>query len=216
MATIYQQLNEVMKDVGAVKKGSKNTQQGFMFRGIDAVINAVGPAFRSHGVIAMPTLEAERSEEIKTNKGGSMTRVVITVTYTFYGPEGDSIAARVTAEAFDSGDKATAKAMSVAYRTALLQVLCLPTDEPDPDSFSYERGASQHNGIVVSNQAPLTIRQELNQELITFSPDKGVRKAFVLTALDRDEIGSFEELTDAEVESVLIKLREGTAPFMAN
>jgi hypothetical protein len=214
MATIYQQLNEVMKDVQAVKKGSVNSQQGFKFRGIDAVINAVGPAFRSHGVIALPTLEEERSEEIRTNKGGSMTRVVLTVTYTFYGPEGDHVAARVTAEAFDSGDKATAKAMSVAYRTALLQVLCLPTDEPDPDSFSYERAASNHADTVTI--AKPTIRQELNQELIQFSPDKSVRKAFVLGALDRAEIGSFEELTDAEVESVLKQLREGTAPFTAN
>ena len=46
----------------------------------------------------------------------------------------------VAAEAFDSGDKATAKAMSVALRTFLLQLLALPTDEPDPDSFTYELG----------------------------------------------------------------------------
>jgi hypothetical protein len=32
--------------------------------------------------------------------------------------------------------------MSVALRTFLLQVLCLPTDEPDPDSQSYELGAA--------------------------------------------------------------------------
>jgi hypothetical protein len=37
------------------------------------------------------------------------------------------------------GDKAAPKAMSVAFRTALLQALALPTDEPDPDSQSFER-----------------------------------------------------------------------------
>jgi len=41
----------------------------------------------------------------------------------------------------DSGDKATAKAMSVAFRTALLQSLSLPTDEVDPDATSYERSS---------------------------------------------------------------------------
>ena len=46
-------------------------------------------------------------------------------------------------EVVDSGDKATAKAMSVAFRTALLQALCLPTDEPDPDASSYERSSSE-------------------------------------------------------------------------
>jgi hypothetical protein len=33
--------------------------------------------------------------------------------------------------------------MSVAYRIALLQALSLPTNEPDPDSHSYERSAQQ-------------------------------------------------------------------------
>jgi len=45
----------------------------------------------------------------------------------------------VCAESMDSGDKATAKAMSVAYRTALLQTLCLPTDDVDPDAETYVR-----------------------------------------------------------------------------
>jgi hypothetical protein len=42
----------------------------------------------------------------------------------------------------DSGDKAVPKAMSVAFRTALLQALALPTDEPDPDASTYERAAA--------------------------------------------------------------------------
>ena len=60
------------------------------------------------------------------------------VEFGIYGLDGDAIVGTVAAEAMDSGDKATAKAMSVALRTFLLQVLALPTDEPDPDSFSYE------------------------------------------------------------------------------
>ena len=36
-------LSAVMDDVQAVKKGDRNTQQNYNFRGIDAVINAVGP-----------------------------------------------------------------------------------------------------------------------------------------------------------------------------
>ena len=71
-----------------------------------------------------------------------MSHVIVTVDYVFYGPAGDQITARVLGEAFDSGDKAGAKAMSVAFRTALLQALSLPTDESDPDHASYEREAA--------------------------------------------------------------------------
>jgi hypothetical protein len=41
---IAQALNEVMKEVGAVAKKDRNNAQGFNFRGIDAVVNAVSPA----------------------------------------------------------------------------------------------------------------------------------------------------------------------------
>lgn len=142
MAKIQQSLIEVMKEVGAVGKNDRNTAQGFAFRGIDAVINAVSPAFQKHGVIVVPTVVDKETSMIESAKGKAMTHVQLKVAYTFYGTEGDFLSATVYSEAMDYGDKATAKAMSVALRTALLQTLALPTDEPDPDAQSYERSAT--------------------------------------------------------------------------
>jgi hypothetical protein len=71
-----------------------------------------------------------------------MTRCTVKVRYRFKGPAGDHEDVTVPGEAFDSGDKGTAKAMSVAYRIALIQLLALPTDEPDPDESSYERASA--------------------------------------------------------------------------
>ena len=137
---VHDSLLEVMKEVGAVGKNDRNASQGFAFRGIDAVINAVSPAFQKHKVIVVPTVLEKVTKEIESSKGKAVTHVELKVAYTFYGSEGDFISATVYSEAMDYGDKATAKAMSVALRTALLQTLALPTDEPDPDSQSYERG----------------------------------------------------------------------------
>jgi hypothetical protein len=72
-----------------------------------------------------------------------MGHVKVMVRYTFHAPDGSSLETIVPAESFDSGDKATAKAMSVAFRTCLLQTLCLPTDDVDPDATSYERAPSK-------------------------------------------------------------------------
>ena len=143
MATIQQSLIEVMKEVGAVGKNDRNTSQGFAFRGIDAVINAVSPAFQKHKVIVIPTVVDKETTMIESAKGKAMTHVQLKVAYTFYGHEGDFLSATVYSEAMDYGDKATAKAMSVALRTALLQTLALPTDEVDPDAQSYERSAAK-------------------------------------------------------------------------
>lgn len=148
--TAHQALIKVMGDVQAVKKDSKNQAQRFNFRGIDAVMNAVGPALRKHGVVILPEeVDAQRANRI-TASGKQTVEVVVKVTYRIYGPNGDSIHGKVAAEAMDFGDKALAKAMSVAYRTFLLQALTIPTDEPDPDSESYEAGG--YNGVGASQQ----------------------------------------------------------------
>jgi hypothetical protein len=149
--TIQQRLIAVMQDVQSVAKSDRNQQQGFNFRGIDAVINAVGPAFRKHGVFVLPSVRESEYGQVTIGKNATqMGHVRMLVEFTFTGIDGDSVACTVACEAMDSGDKATAKAMSVGLRTALLQVLALPTDEPDPDASSYERSpqVALDNGVV--------------------------------------------------------------------
>lgn len=140
---VHEAINAVMKDVQAVAKTERNSAQGFVFRGIDAVVNTVGPALRKHGVIIAPTAIDANYRDVEVGRNRTrMQEVTITATYTVWGPEGDSFVTQVAAESMDAGDKGTAKAHSVAYRTLLLQLLCIPTDEPDPDSVSYERAPS--------------------------------------------------------------------------
>lgn len=142
MTSVVQLLSEVSKEVGAVKKDQRNQQQGFSFRGIDQVVNSTHTAFSSRGIVALPHVQDVTYDEFSTSRGNRQAWVKVLVDYVFHGPDGDSVTARVAAEAADSADKGTSKAMSVAYRTALLQVLHLPTDDPDPDSEYVERGAA--------------------------------------------------------------------------
>jgi len=150
---VHAALVAVMADIGAVRKGDRNAQQNFNFRGIDAVVNAASPAFRKHGVTVRPRVDSVDYAVMTTNNNRTVNSCRLVVTYIFTGPAGDSIEATVAAEAFDSGDKATPKAMSVAMRTALLQTLALPTDEPDPDATSYE-AAPRRDVAVASPDGP--------------------------------------------------------------
>jgi hypothetical protein len=150
--TVVEALAAVMEDVQSIRKGDRNTQQNFNFRGIDAVVNAVGPALRKHGVIVVPTGAHYDEQRYESRNGAQMRGVTTSVCYRFYGPAGDHIDANVLGEASDSGDKAIPKAFSVAYRTLLLQTLCVPTDEVDPDAQSHER---------VSNPQRLRARDEV-------------------------------------------------------
>lgn len=134
----------VMQDVTEVGKESLNRAQGFKFRGIDAVLNAVGPALRTHCIVPVPLVMESTYQQVDIGKDRTpMGFARLTVRYRFYACDGSYIDAVVPGEAMDSGDKATSKAMSVAYRTALIQVLALPTGDPDPDHDVYERSQQE-------------------------------------------------------------------------
>jgi hypothetical protein len=137
--TVVEALSLVMDEVQSISKASRNTHQNFNFRGIDAVMNAVGPAFRKHGVVCVPTGATYEDEHYQAKGGSNMRSVTLTVTFRFYGPAGDFIDASACGESADAGDKAVPKAHSVAYRTLLLQALCIPTDDPDPDASTHHR-----------------------------------------------------------------------------
>lgn len=133
-------LTQIKTAIGAIGKDSTNKQQGFSFRGIDAVINAAAPALIDAGVVVFPKITTYEYGTVEVGKSRTpMSHARVIVEFTFYGPAGDSLSGSAPGEAMDSGDKATAKAMSVAYRTFLLQALSLPTNETDPDATVYQR-----------------------------------------------------------------------------
>lgn len=136
---IYSAISNVMKEIGAIGKTSKNTQQGFMFRGIDAVYNAINPALINNGIFIVPEILEQTREERQSSKGGNLIYSVCKIKYTFYAADGSSIEAVVIGEGMDSGDKATNKAMSIAFKYACFQVFCIPTEEMvDPDAECHE------------------------------------------------------------------------------
>jgi hypothetical protein len=145
---IYGKLAAVMAELPAVGKDSKNEQQGWNFRGVDAVVNAISPALRKHGVVVVPSVQRIGYRDAMTTGGTPRpTReVTVEVAYTFYAEDGSSVTAVVPGESLDQSDKGSAKAMSVAFRIALLQVFALPTSEPDPDASYHTRDGAGSMG----------------------------------------------------------------------
>jgi hypothetical protein len=141
--SVHAALVEVMRDVTHVGKDGFNQSQNFKFRGVDATVMAVGPALRRHGVLMLPRVLSSTYREYATSKGTAMHECVLEVEFTFVGPDGSVLVCSVMGESADSGDKATAKAHSVAWRTAMLVAFAIPTDEPDPDETSIERGPEE-------------------------------------------------------------------------
>lgn len=132
---IFKAINAIMAECPAIAKNQMNTQQNFMYRGIDVVMNVFQPLLSKHGVFAVPTVLDHQREERVSGKGNNLIYSVLTVKYTFYADDGSSVSATVIGEGMDSGDKASNKALSVAFKYACFQLFCIPTEEmKDPDA----------------------------------------------------------------------------------
>lgn len=140
-AKIYSAIPAIMDEIGHIGKDKKNQQQGFMFRGIDQVMNTMKPLMAKHGVFAMPeVVETQRSERT-TKSGGNLIYTIHKIKYHFVASDGSEVCATVVGEGMDSADKSSNKAMAVAFKYACFQVFCIPTEEmakDDPDGYSPE------------------------------------------------------------------------------
>jgi hypothetical protein len=129
----------VKADVEKIGK-NQQVQSGparFKFRGVDDVMNALHGPMSKHGLICVPQVQERLDETRSTSSGGSMNVVHVRVRFAFYGHDGSTFHAEAWGEGQDSGDKATGKAHSMAYKSALLQAFHIPTeDTPDADRDS--------------------------------------------------------------------------------
>ena len=106
---IYPAISNIMSEIGAISKDKKNQQQGFMYRGIDDVMNALQPLLIKHKVFAVPEILEQTREERTTNKGNTLIYSICKIKYTFYADDGSSITAVVVGEGMDSGTRQQTK-----------------------------------------------------------------------------------------------------------
>ena len=141
---IYQSITKIMQEVPSIGKTQRNKIQGFMYRGIDDVMNALQPLLAKNKVFIVPEILEQTREERTTSKGGNLIYSICKIKYKFYAEDGSSVEAITIGEGMDSGDKATNKAMAIAMKYALFQVFCIPTDEmKDPDSETPEQSTKK-------------------------------------------------------------------------
>lgn len=179
---IYRLIPAIMAEISAIGKNQKNQQQGFQFRGIDDVYNALHPLMAKHKVFTVPEVLSEVHEERKTKSGSALLYRLYKIRYTFCAPDGSSVAATVIGEGMDSGDKAGNKAMAIAHKYALLQMFCIPTeDTPDPD-------AQSHTVEPKGKPTPAPSAQKATAKNFKFLENMSTSKSKILDLTGSDEL----------------------------
>ncbi|EHM46053.1 ERF family protein [Yokenella regensburgei] len=119
-----------------IKKAKKQGSQGnYAFRGIDDIYNALAPELVKNKLLILPRYTERTSVERTSKSGGALFYITVRGDFDFVSTEDGSVHTITTyGEAMDSGDKATNKAMSIAYKYAAFQAFCIPTEETAIDA----------------------------------------------------------------------------------
>lgn len=141
---VYLAINSVQADLASIgiTKFRENSQQNYMFRGIDDIYNAVSGILAKNKLCIIPRVVSRVSEARQSRSGGTLFYVTVEVHYDFVSAsDGSSCTAVFYGEAMDSADKATNKAMSAAYKYMMIQTFCIPTEgDNDADARTHEPG----------------------------------------------------------------------------
>ena len=139
---VYQAISAVQKDLSTqgISKDRKNMQgSGYAFRGIDDVYNALAPFLAKHGLCILPRVLNRESVERQSKAGGALFYITVEVEFDLVAADGSKHTIKTFGEAMDSGDKATNKAMSAAYKYACMQSFCIPTEgDNDADAQTHQ------------------------------------------------------------------------------
>lgn len=139
---VYQAIANVMGDLAktGISKDQTNSFDKYKFRGIDDVYNALAPLLAKHGLVILPRVLERLSEERVSQKGGAVFYVTVKAEFDMVAAEdGSKHTVCAYGEAMDRGDKGTNKAMTAAYKYAMFEAFCIPTEgSDDADSESHE------------------------------------------------------------------------------
>ena len=144
---VYSAIAAVMAEIGAegISKDRRNEQQGYRFRGIDDVYNALNPILSRNKLVILPRITSHSQQERQAKNGGALFYTTVSAEFIIAcADDGSTVTISTCGEAMDSADKSTNKAMAAAYKYAAMMVFCIPTEgDHDADGTTHEAVPAQ-------------------------------------------------------------------------
>jgi len=146
IARVYPAISAVSAAFARVglPKDKINPADDYAYRAIDDVLDRLAPLLAEHKLCILPRVKRRRQALITQPGGEVLVQVALKVAFDLISAEdGSSHTIVAFGEALDHSDKATAKAMTSAYKYAVLQAFCVPvTGLDDSDAAATRRKGS--------------------------------------------------------------------------
>lgn len=194
---VVEALSRVMADLPGIGRTDRS-EQGYQYRGIEAITRHAQGLFAKHGVVTVPRV-ARRTVKDFTINNRPWTEDELWVHYRFYGPAGTEDFIEVgplVGLGRDNSDKGANKAMTQAYKYALVQVLCIGDGKDDVDAEparEADRVEDRHAGEAAALRRRIdALTPEGRLALGSWCDDNKVpRRAFDMSEEQRDATGDF-------------------------
>lgn len=199
---VYQRIAAVQAALAktGISKSRRNAQQGYNFRGIDEVYDALAPLLAQHELCILPRIISREVVERTSAKGGALFNVTVEAEFDFVSAgDGSSHTVRTYGEAMDSADKATNKAMSAAYKYAALMTFAIPTEgDNDADATTHD--------VATQAEPPARVDDATITKIIQLCKAVGGDQTNVICKAY--QIEALPDLTPSQAKAVVLRLEE--------
>lgn len=201
---VYRAINAITAalSTAGIPKSRINPQDQYTYRSIDDVLGRLAPLLARHRLCVLPRVMRRESIDRAGDGNSILISVHVLVAFDLVSArDGSRHTVRASGEAVDVSDKATAKALSAAYKSAMLQTFCVPvssTDEAEADSHRFRKPAAEREPV--EGWAAWT---EGIVEMIGICETQEAldrvrgRQAAVLLALSRERAELYQSIGDA-------------------
>ena len=151
MQKLAKKFVEVMRECSYVAKTGSNNFHNYKYATSADVLGKVNAALTKHGIASVVTPSLLNVQEVTTAKGNTERLATVEVTVMLIDSEsGESFAIKGLGSGQDAGDKATAKAQTMALKYAYMASLAIATgDDPEAD-FKTDEAMNAKSPVVQS------------------------------------------------------------------
>ena len=145
---VYAAINAVAAELAkaGIAKNHINAKDSYDYRSIDDVMVRLSPILAAQKLCILPRVVKRECTERTSAEGELLISVSVRTVFDIVSAEdGSSHSIELYGEALDHSDKGTAKALSAAYKQAVLQAFCIPiSGTADADEGSHRLRRSDH------------------------------------------------------------------------
>jgi len=159
----------VMGEVGSLPKDGTNSFQQYSYTTETMVANTLRPLMVKNGLALVP----HNISVVDSTAVGKFNKAVISATYLLLHKSGESLTVTVPGEGMDSLDKSTTKALTAAFKYALLQMFCVGRGEDGDGGSGYADNSAVRAAAPKSENA--AVREAASAEssfVLTFGKHK--------------------------------------------